>query len=535
MELGETLLVSAAAIGASWLRMGIALTISIIFSLAVGILAGTNKRAERLIIPLLDILQSIPILGFFPLALYGFYSLIPFLGAELASIFLIFTSQVWNMTFAVYESTRVIGSELLESARSMRLTVLDRMRYIYVPASMPRLLQNLQPSWSNGIFFLVGSEILTFGRADITLFGLGSLISDFVEAGDTRAVLTLLTLLVVAAVLTNLLVFNPLTGLTERRRSKGRGQVGSHPSPPARGIVGWISLRSGVQVMSKIPHPNIELHKAIAGITRRVSTHWSLLRGLVFFALTALVSVAAISRTADLGQVLNDLAVALLEIGPLNLLMATLYSLLRVTAGVLASIAWSLPVALLIFRSRRGSAAVTTAFQIAASIPVTILYPVISSVLPSADELRALVLVLMATQWYVFFQVLGGLRNIPPEELEIAEMYRLSYLDRLRYLYLWRAMPALVTGCVVAAGGAWNALVIAERIVLGNIREEVSAPGLGKLLSIMVEKGDLYSIIIIVLVMAAVIVGLNRGLWKRLYDLVVSRLRTEDVKEHGYA
>ncbi|MEM4315973.1 MAG: hypothetical protein QXT66_06490, partial [Nitrososphaerota archaeon] len=107
--------------------------------------------------------------------------------------------------------------------------------------------------------------------------------------------------------------------------------------------------------------------------------------------------------------------------------------------------------------------------------------------------------------------------------------------DRLRYLYLWRAMPAIVTGCVVAAGGAWNALVIAERIVIGDIREEISAPGLGKLLSIEVERGDIASVVIIVLVMSAVIVALNRGLWKRLYDLVVSKLRTEDVREYGYA
>ncbi len=534
MELGETLIISAAAIGASWLRMGIALFISTIFSLVVGILAGTNRKAERIIIPLLDILQSIPILGFFPLALYGFYTLVPFLGAEVAAIFLIFTSQAWNMTFAVYESVRVIGSELLESAKSLRLKTLDKIRYIYMPASTPRLFQNLQPSWSNGIFFLIGSEILSFGIAEVKLFGLGSVISEFVENGDSQAIMTLLSMLIITAIATNFLVFTPLAGLTERRRAK-MPQQGAIASSGSGGISGRIPLRPNVQGILKIPHPNIELHKAIAGITRRVSTHWSLLRGIVFFALTAFISVAIISRTADIGRVFNDLLAALIEIGPLNLVMATLYSLLRVAIGVTISIAWSLPVALLIFRSRRASAVVTTAFQVIASIPFTILYPIISSMLPSTDETRALILVLMATQWYVFFQVLGGLRNIPPEEMEIAAMYRLSYFDRLRYLYLWRVLPALVTGCVVAAGGAWNALVIAERIVLGNIREEVSAPGLGKLLSIVVESGDLASTVLIILVMSAVIVGLNRGLWKRLYDLVVSKLRTEEERDHGYA
>lgn len=512
--------------------MGVALAISVGFSLVVGIVAGTSRHAERVIIPLLDILQSIPILGFFPIALYGFYTFMPVLGAEIASIFLVFTSQVWNITFAVYESTKVIGSDLMESARSMRLSFMDRVRYIYIPASIPRVMQNLQPSWSNGIFFLVGSEILSLGQSGVNLFGLGSVISEFTERSDMSGVLILLTLLVIAAVATNVLVFIPLAGLTEKKRSS---QTTAETQVTGRSTVPLVKLWAGFRWVTKVPHHNIEIHKAIAGITKKVTGHWSILRNIVFFTILTLVLLATTTNTTDVIKTLEDLRNALATIGPVNLLTSTAYSLLRVAAGVAASIAWSLPVALLIFRSRRLTGAVTTLFQVLASIPVTILYPVISSALPQTDELRALILVLMATQWYVFFQVLGGLRNIPSEEMEVADMCRLGYLDRLRYLYLWRAMPAIVTGCVVAAGGAWNALVIAERIVIGDIREEISAPGLGKLLSIEVERGDIASVVIIVLVMSAVIVALNRGLWKRLYDLVVSKLRTEDVREYGYA
>ena len=529
----DTILVAAAALGASWLRMGIALVISALFSLAVGIAGGTSRKAEKIIVPVLDILQSIPILGFFPLALYGFYSISPVIGAEIASIFLIFTSQAWNMTFAVYESTRVIGLDLLESARSMRLGYLDRLRYIYIPASLPRLLQNLQPSWSNGIFFLVGSEILTFGSIDVNLFGLGSVVAQFVETGDTFGITVTLSMLVAASIATNLLVFLPLAGLSGTRRGKETHLARTSFPAVFERASKILTSGFGLKHVVRLEHPNIELQRAIAGITKKVSLPWSLLRGLIFFSLLAIFSTAVISRGSDILNVMTNLYYAFLRLGPINIAEATVYSLIRVGIGLAISIGWSIPLALLIFRTSTASAAVTTAMQVASSIPVTILYPVISAWLPAVVEVKAILMILMATQWYVFFQVLGSLRNIPQDELEIVDIYRLRFVDKLRYLYFWRLLPALITGCVVAAGGAWNALVVAERIVIGNIREEVPTPGLGKLLSVYVERGDLPVVVIILLVMSSVVVGLNRGLWKRLYDLVVLRLKAEDGGGHG--
>jgi len=517
----DYLIVAAAAVAASWTRMGIALLFSIIFSLIVGTAAGTNRFFERLAIPVLDILQSIPILGFFPLALQFFYFLSPAVGSEVAAIFLIFTSQVWNITFVVYESTRTIKTELLDTARFLGMSTLDRFRYLYIPASLPRVLHTIQPSWANGIFFLVGSEILSFGETEIELFGLGTLISRFTAAGDTVGVIVTLAMLVLATVLTTFFVFIPLTHLTEPRRRHG-GEVSGLRLAFRRlmGVARTIPVHPG--------HAFSEYNKAVAGLVRHVAFISSILRGVLFFVLGGFLITLFIARGEELLARVAAIAETINAIGLNTLAQSSLYSLARVGAAVVFSVAWSLPAAIAVARRPKATAAVTTVLQVVASIPVTILYPLFASLLAEQDELRAFIMIISATQWYVFFQVLSGLRNIPAVELEVADLLALNTMDKIKTVYLPRAMPALVTGCITAAGGAWNGLVVAERFVLGDFVAETRLPGLGKLLSIMTYGGNLVGSIAVITIMSTLIVLMNRLFWKRMYDSVISKLKIQE-------
>jgi len=509
----------------SWARMGVSLIFSVLFSLIVGTAAATNRYLEKIIIPALDILQSIPILGFFPVAIQLFYNLSPVIGPELSAIFLIFTSQVWNITFAVYESIRVIRTELLDTARFLGMNPLEKFRYIYVPASLPRVVHNIQPSWANGIFFLVGSEILTFGETEYELFGLGTLVSRYAVSQDINGLLITITTLIIATVFTTMFVFIPLARITEPRRKASERE---------RSLT-WYLLRM-FQLRGRPIHLPVvlsfyEYNRSLTGLVKRVSTFWSTVRGLLFYILGGIILAFLITRGEAIYQLAGTVVSAFERVGFESLALSSFYSLGRVAAAVAFSVAWSLPTALAIAWRERLSTYIVTVFQVIASIPVTVVYPIFASYLAGIHEPRAFLMLVAATQWYVFFQVLSGLRNIPSVELEVAELMSLRLWDRLTKVYLPRALPPLVTGCITAAGGAWNGLIVAERLVLGELVVETPNPGLGKLLSNYTYSGDLLGSIAVLMVMSTIVVLMNRLFWKRLYDYVVFKLKIEERSE----
>lgn len=517
MNFIDVIWVSLLAIAASYARMTVALFFSVIFSLAVGIAAGTNRAFERIAIPILDILQSIPILGFFPVAIQLFYAAVPLLGAELAAVFLIFTSQTWNITFAVYESTRFIQTELLDTAKFLRINLVERLRYLFIPSCLPRVVRNFQPSWANGMFFLVGSEILTFGETELRLFGLGTLVSQFAVEGNMTGMVTVLLLLVFTTVLINLFVFIPLNSFFET---------------PFRRPTRKIERLGVLTKIIKPPKPQIpiniftffEYNKAVTELVKRLTIPSSVLRNIAFFAVGGMTLALLVTGG---NEFLERLIAAFERIGVDTIAYSSLFSFGRVMAAVGFSVAWSLPAAMAIARKPELSATVSTIFQVIASIPVTVVYPLIAESLAAEPELRAFLMIIAATQWYVFFQVLAGLRAIPQTELEVADLLQLKTWDKVRMVYLPRATPALITGCITAAGGAWNGLVVAERLVLGEVVTETDLPGLGKLLSRLTYAGDLLGSIAVIIVMSAIIVLMNRLFWKRLYDMMASKLKIE--------
>ncbi|MEM0350091.1 MAG: ABC transporter permease subunit [Candidatus Caldarchaeum sp.] len=517
MDVLATVSVSVLAVLVSFLRMAAALAVSVLFSIVVGIAAGTNKTFEKVAVPVLDILQSIPILGFFPIAIQIFYAASPVFGAELAAIFLIFTSQVWNITFAVYESTRFIQPELLDVANSMKMSSFDRFRHIYLPASLPRIVRNFQPSWANGMFFIVGAEILAFGDIELKLFGVGTLVSEFAVAVDLLGITTVLIVLVAATVMVNVVVFIPLGNMFET--------AGPPPSGILRRLTFVKKLVKPVQTSLSAPMSSFfEYQRSVAGLVKKVSILGSLGRNLVFLALTGFLATIAITRG---NEVFGNLYQAFGRIGVETLLSSTFFSFLRVMAAVGFSVAWSVPAAVAIARRPQLSNAVTTVFQVIASVPVTIVYPLFAETLKDQPELRAFMMILAATQWYVFFQVLAGLKNIPRSELEVSDLLQLKLWTRIRTVYLPRALPALITGCITAAGGAWNGLVVAERLVLGDLVAETNLPGLGKLLSQLTYAGDSLGSVTVLIIMSSIVVLMNRLFWKRLYDLIASKLKIE--------
>ncbi|HIQ29566.1 MAG TPA: ABC transporter permease subunit [Candidatus Caldiarchaeum subterraneum] len=520
----EELAIAWAAVGVSWLRMAAALFLSVGFSLLVGGVAALNKRAEKIIIPLLDVLQSIPILGFFPLALYGFYTLSPAIGAEAAAIFLIFTSQVWNLTFAVYESIKVIPAEFIETSKALGLSPWARATKLYIPSTLPRIFVGFVSSWSNGLYFLVASEIIDFGELDVKLFGLGSTMASFASAGNVTGMAVTLAVLVAAIILTDLFVFLPLIHYSGRFKFEA---TAVEDSP----IIPLSSVFKGRKLVGRLPRirfpsPEFMLPRIPLGwLTKRVRFVKTLLYALAITLLAYLIFLLPLLREIPLQKLLYGFLERIYTIGPYNIILDVAFSLARVATAVLFAVAWSIPLAIYLATNRRAALFTIPIIQVAASIPATITYPIFASLLQGYDELRTFILIIMGMQWYVFFAAYAGMRRVPSEEREVLELYNIRGLAGLKVLYLPRGIPSIISGCIAATGGAWNTLVVAERMKIGGVVAGVKTPGLGKAISVATEMGDIYSLALLVAVMVIVIISINKVFWRKLYELATSKLR----------
>jgi len=532
MDGAEDVAIAAAAVASSWVRLSLGLLLSLAFSFTVGVAAGRNKKVESIAIPILDVLQSVPILGFFPIALFGLYRLSPQVGPEIAAIFLIFTSQAWNIAFGVYESARTVPSEVIETSRNMGMGGLERFFRLYIPSSLPKVFHNIPPSWSNSLYFLVASEILAFGALNVKLFGLGSVMADFVAEQNLVGMGAALTLLILSVVATNVLVFIPLMRYGERFRFEV--EIGEVTPVWFDRVAGRLSdIRSRFSRI-ELRRPGIvsypEIHRAISGITRRVHVPKSVVQFAVFVVLAYFLVNILFSWRAGLEEGLRGVVRSLAALGVEGVLSPMLFSIARVSVAVVFSVAWSIPLAIYLNNHRAISSIAVPLMQVTASIPATITYPILASLPWLRDETFAFLLIILGTQWYVFFSVLGGMNNIPHDEISVADLYQIKGLSRLKALYLPHITLPLITGCLVATGGAWNTLVVAERLRFGGITSEVSAPGLGKSITLAAESGDIHTLTALVAVMTLAVVVLNRVFWKRLYNMYMAKLRLPEVE-----
>ncbi|MGQ9477180.1 MAG: ABC transporter permease subunit [Candidatus Bipolaricaulia bacterium] len=522
----------------SFARMLAAYFISLLFALGTGYLAATSRWAERLLIPALDILQSVPILGFFPAAIYLFVSLTGGgrLGVELASVFLIFTSQAWNMAFGVYEGILTIpqdGREALAAFGAKRWLVFKRLLF---PACVPKLVYNTIMSWAGGWYFLMAAEIIAIGPARYDLPGLGSLMYRAAEEGRLGLMLLALGILIGVIVAMDLLLWRPLSVWAETFRYEFAAS-----SPGRSRVLDWWR-RSGAVKRAKAL-----LKRASGLLASAAMAALALARRSPMKALSTGIGVAhrfwracgwglALLVGAFLGYLAWTAASALAKAfaQPLpqeaaQIPLAILASFGRLALAYLVSLGWTVPLSIWIGENERVARIATPIAEIGASIPATALFPLIILFMIrvfGGMNIASILLILTGMQWYLLFNLIAGARAVPQDLKEMAKSLRLPRWHYWRKVVLPALFPSLLTGSITGWGGGWNALIVAEYIVYNQRAYQVL--GIGALLDrATYELGSGLLIFLTLGAMVTVILLLNRLLWRRLYRFAVERYRLE--------
>ena len=506
-------------------RIGIAYLLSLGVSVGYGYLAARNRTAERFMIPLLDTLQSIPVLSFLPPVMMGMVALFPTrqLGVELGSIVLIFTGQVWNMAFSVYASMRNIPREMLEAAQIYRMTRLQRFFQLELPHATIGLVWNSMMSVAGGWFFLMACEMFVLGSRDFRLPGLGSYLQTAANAGDTAAVLWGVVAMMAVIVLVDQLIWRPLIAWSEQFKFV---QVDASQKPRSP-ILDWLR-RSGVpsrigNVLEPMREwlrrggiaPNISDARRSSAKRWRTRTAQSL-----GFAALAVVAYSVVK----MGIMLAALTAADLR----TIVVGAGATFLRVEATLVLAGLWTIPVGVSIGSRPRLAALAQPLAQIAASVPATALFPIVLLMLIRAGGglgIGSMVLLLLGTQWYVLFNVIAGASAIPSDLKEVTAIFHLGKVERWKKLLLPAIFPYLVTGFVTASGGAWNASIVAEYFRFHG--QTFTITGLGASISRATDTGNFPMLLAGTLVMAALVVTINRLLWRRLYELASTRFKLE--------
>jgi NitT/TauT family transport system permease protein len=509
----------------SVLRMAAAYVLSMLFTLLYGSLAASHRRAERVLLPLLDVLQSVPILSFLPVVLLSLSAVLPQnVAAELASIVLIFTSQVWNLTFAWYQSLTTIPRELREASTIFHFNVWIRFKTLELPFAAISLIWNSMMGWAGGWFFLMAAEMFTVGQRDLRLPGLGAYLQEAASQGDFQAIALGMGTLVLIIVALDQLVWRPLLVWADRFKL----EMVEGESPPTSWFYdALLDSRLANWFKRAVLHPALEAVDTFW--VRHFPMHTDLMQResryqWVYKVLAVFGGLALLYGAIQAGKLL--LAVPLVQWGTIALGVGA--TLLRVFAALVIALAWTVPLGVAIGTNRRVAAWLQPLVQIAASIPATALFPVVLMVLitlPGGLNLAAVLLMLMGTQWYLLFNVIAGAAAIPQDLKYTALLLQLSFWDRWQRLILPALFPYLITGGIAAGGGAWNASIVAEYVSFSG--KTVTIPGIGSLISHATATGDYPLLLAATLSMICTVVAINRLFWRRLYRLAEKRYRME--------
>ncbi len=506
----------------SLLRMFIALGASVVFALGYGVAAARSRRAEKVLVPLLDILQSVPVLGFLSVTVTGFLALFPgsSLGLECASIFAIFTAQAWNLAFCFYHSLVVQARDLDEAARMLRLTKWQRFWRLDVPSSMIGLVWNGMMSFGGGWFFLAASEAIVVVGRKYALPGLGSYVAAAVEQGQLGPVLAAVGATIVVVVGVNVVVWRPLVAWAERFRFEDT-EAGERPesvvldhlrrsSLPrllgrAFGPLGRL-LDRVTQPLGRGEHPlRVDPRRRRAGD----AAFWLVVTAFVAYG--GWRGFAYLQHTVGLAEFPHAFALGGLTFA-------------RVVVLVAASAMVWVPVGAWVGMRPRFSRYAQPVVQVLASFPANLLFPFAAIVFVRWGvglNVGGVFLMALGAQWYVLFNAIAGASAIPSDLREAMENLGVRGIRRWRRLILPAMFPALVTGGITAAGGAWNASIVAEVLDFG--RHHLVASGLGAYITEATARGDFPRVLTGVVVMATYVVVVNRLLWRRLYRLAETR------------
>ncbi|MEN9201877.1 MAG: ABC transporter permease subunit [Thermostichus sp. DG02_1_bins_55] len=502
----------------STLRMFIALGFSTLFTLIYGYIAAKSRWAERILIPLLDILQSVPVLGFLSITVTGFIALFPgsLLGLEAASIFAIFTSQVWNMTFSFYQSLRTLPQELLEATTLYRLSGWQRFTQLEVPSAMVGLLWNAMMSFGGGWFFVAASEAISVLNQDYTLPGLGSYVEAAIRAEDLAKLGWALLTMAVVILLVDQLFWRPLIAWSDKFRLEQSAGANAPESwlydllttaRIPRLIGDWLSPigELGDRILSRLSQPRL----GSAADPRQQQRQERLFTQVLLVLIGAIFVWIAhfIGTTVGFAEVLLTLGLGLLTLGRVVLLL------------VLATVIWT-PIGVAIGFNPQLARLLQPVVQFLAAFPANFIFPFATLFFIRTHisiEWGSILLMALGAQWYILFNSIAGAQSIPTDLREMAADVGLKGWQRWRQLIIPGIFSAWVTGGVTASGGAWNASIVAEIVTWGSTT--LTATGLGTYIAEATAVGDWPRITLGIGMMSLFVVGLNRLFWQRLYQL----------------
>ncbi|MDR3704243.1 MAG: ABC transporter permease subunit [Candidatus Sulfopaludibacter sp.] len=507
-------------------RLTIAYLVSLVVTLVYAWVAAHNARAERILIPMLDTLQSIPVLSFLPGVMVSMVTLFPTrqLGVELGSILLIFTGQVWNMTFSVYSSMKSIPREMSEAAQIYRLSWWQRFTQLELPYSAIGLVWNSMMSVAGGWFFLMPCEMFVLGKRDLRLPGLGSYLQTAANAGNTGAILWGVFAMILVIVLMDQLIWRPVIAWSDKFKFE---QVESAQAPRSP----ILTMLRHSEVVAKVSRVTLdpareaitmffarreaELRPAPGRGGARKWLGWAValaaMGGLLYGAIGMVVMLAGVTGS-DMRHIFIGAGATFLRV-ELTLVLAAL---------------WTIPVGVYVGLRPQVSAVVQPLAQIAASVPATALFPIVLLMLIRVGGgmgIAAIVLLLLGTQWYLLFNVIAGAMAIPTDLKEVCDIYQLGTVQRWRKLLLPAIFPYLLTGLVTASGGAWNASIVAEYFHFN--KKTIATTGLGATISAATDAGNFPLLLAATVMMVAMVVTINRLLWRRLYGLAQTRYKLE--------
>ncbi|MDN7487680.1 sulfonate ABC transporter permease [Burkholderia sp. AU31652] len=511
------------------LRMLAAMVASLVFTLVYGTLAAKSRRAGMVLIPILDILQSVPVLGYISFTVTFFLALFPgrVLGAELAAIFAIFTSQAWNMTFSFYQSLRTVPRDLSEVSRGFHLTPWQRFWKLEVPFSMPGLIWNMMMSMSGGWFFVVASEAITVGNQTITLPGIGAYLAQAISDKNLGAVGWVIVAMSVVILAYDQFLFRPLVAWADKFRMENTAS-GDAPQSWLLDMMrrthlihqllvpaGWLLSQA-----ARIPlrFPSLTSTRTRGASSRGSSRIGDIVWGAFVILLTAYVVWRVVTFVAT--------GVTMGEVG--HVLVLGLITLLRVLVLIaIASVIW-VPLGVLIGLRPALAEKIQPLAQFLAAFPANLLFPVFVIVIVHFHlnaDIWLSPLIVLGTQWYILFNVIAGAMSYPNDYKEATKNFRIRGWQWWRQAILPGIFPYYVTGAITASGGAWNASIVSEFVQWGDTK--VVAHGLGSYIAQTTAAGDFPKIILGIAVMSLFVTLFNRLLWRPMYAYAESRLRLD--------
>ncbi len=504
------------------MRMLVALVVSLIFTFIYGTLAAKSRRAEMVLIPLLDVLQSVPVLGYLSFTVVFFVSLFPnrILGAELAAIFAIFTSQAWNMTFSFFQSLQTIPHDLDEASRGFRFSAWQRFWRVEVPFAVPGLIWNTMMSMSGGWFFVVASEAISVGGFQVALPGIGSYVARAIEQRDLAAVGWAIVAMAITILIYDQLLFRPLVAWADKFRYEQTAATIVSRSwvidlfrrtsllrtfADSFGVATHIAARARLAMPSSQGRriPSIVLDVAWFGIVLAAVGYlaWELLQ----FATTELA-------WSDVADAVANGGITLLRV---------------VILIVIATMIW-VPIGVAVGLRPVWAEKVQPVAQFLAAFPANLFFPVAVYLIVRFQVSPVIwlsPLMILGTQWYILFNVIAGASVFPTDLREAATTFRIRGWRWWRDVMLPGIFPYFVTGAITASGGAWNASIVSEAVSWGPTK--LNGLGLGAYIARMTEAGDFPRIALGIAVMSVLVVGMNRLLWRPLYAYAERRTRLD--------